>query len=152
MKTLIIILIVVMIAQTVLFIYSNIIDLTNRRSQTAAQEVMKNAHADFCNEKKRFAEILAKKDETIRELTSDKVKMTAEIIERGKRIKHLENDVLNPDEKMQVVWRPTIEQIKSVHDAASVMMQMKLPAASTNLIALWEALKKQYQNSEEGDV
>ena len=54
METLIIILIVTMIAQTVLFVYSNFIDLSNRRQSRDVQEVMKNQHADFLNEKQRY--------------------------------------------------------------------------------------------------
>ena len=148
METLIIILIVVMIAQTMLFIYSNFIDLSARRNQAAAQEALTNAHADFCNEKKRFGEIIAKKDETIRELTSNKVKMQAEIIERGKRIRHLEDIVLKPDEQMLIVWRPTIEQIKSVYAAAGVMEQMNEHTDAKNLNTLWEDLKKLHQYEE----
>ena len=148
METLIIILIVVMIAQTVLFIYSNFIDLSARRNQAAAQEALTNAHADFCNEKKRFGEIIAKKDDTIRELTSDKVKMQAEIIERGKHIRHLEDIVLKPGEQMLIVWRPTIEQIKSVYAAAGVMEQMNEHTDAKNLNTLWEDLKKLYQHEE----
>lgn len=148
MQTLIIILIVVMIAQTMLFIYSNFIDLSARRNQAAAQEVLTNAHADFCNEKKRFGEIIAKKDETIRELTSNNVKMQAEIIERGKRIRHLEDIVLKPDEQMLIVWRPTIEQIKSVYAAAGVMEQMNEHTDAKNLNTLWEDLKKLHQYEE----
>ena len=148
METLIIILIVVMIAQTVLFIYSNFIDLSARRNQAAAQEALTNAHADFCNEKKRFGEIIAKKDETIRELTSNKVKMQAEIIERGKRIRHLEDIVLKPDEQMLIVWRPTIEQIKSVYAAAGVMEQMNEHTDAKNLNTLLEDLKKLHQYEE----
>lgn len=144
----IIILIVVMIAQTVLFIYSNFIDLSARRNQAAAQEALTNAHADFCNEKKRFGEIIAKKDETIRELTSNKVKMQAEIIERGKRIRHLEDIVLKPDEQMLIVWRPTIEQIKSVYAAAGVMEQMNEHTDAKNLNTLLEDLKKLHQYEE----
>ena len=144
----IIILIVVMIAQTMLFIYSNFIDLSARRNQAAAQEALTNAHADFCNEKKRFGEIIAKKDETIRELTSNKVKMQAEIIERGKRIRHLEDIVLKPDEQMLIVWRPTIEQIKSVYAAAGVMEQMNEHTDAKNLNTLWEDLKKLHQYEE----
>lgn len=148
METLIIILIVVMIAQTVLFIYSNFIDLSARRNSAAAQEALTNAHADFCNEKKRFVEIIAKKDETIRELTSYKVKMQAEIIERGKRIKHLEGIVLRPEEQMLVVWRPTIEQIKSVYAAAGVMKQANEHTDAENLNTLWEDLRKLYQHED----
>ena len=148
METLIIILIVVMIAQTMLFIYSNFIDLSARRNQAAAQEALTNAHADFCNEKKRFGEIIAKKDETIRELTSNNVKMQAEIIERGKRIRHLEDIVLKPDEQMLIVWRPTIEQIKSVYAAAGVMEQMNEHTDAKNLNTLWEDLKKLHQYEE----
>ncbi len=148
METLIIILIVVMIAQTMLFIYSNFIDLSARRNQAAAQEALTNAHADYCNEKKRFGEIIAKKDETINNLTSDNVKMHAEIIERCKRIKHLEDIVLKPDEQMLIEWRPTIEQIKSVYAAAEVMEQMNEHTDAKNLNTLWEDLKKLYQHEE----
>ena len=148
METLIIILIVVMIAQTVLFIYSNFIDLSARRNQAAAQEALTNAHADFCNEKKRFGEIIAKKDETIRGLTLDKVKMQSEIMERGKRIRHLEDIVLKPGGQMLMVWRPSIEQIKSVYAAAGVMEQMNEHTDAKNLNTLWEDLKKLYQYEE----
>ena len=54
METLIIILIVTMIAQTVLFVYSNFIDLSNNRQSRDVQEVIKNQHADFLNEKQRY--------------------------------------------------------------------------------------------------
>lgn len=145
MENLIIILIVVLIAQTVIFIYSNFIDLSNKRDRAAAQEALTNAHADFCNEKKNFGKIIAEKDKAIRELNSNNVKMQAEILERGKRILHLENIVLKPEEQMLIVWRPTLEQIKSVYAAAGVMEQMNEHTDAKNLNKLWEELKKLYQ-------
>jgi hypothetical protein len=149
METLIIILIVTMIVQTVIFVYSNFIDLSRKRLEAAAQEALTNAHADFCNEKKKFSEILAEKNDALKKQGKQVVEMQAEIIERGKRIRHLENLVLNPNEQMLVVWRPDIEQIKSVYDAARVMKQTGNQTEAEILKELWENLKKQYLSKDE---
>ena len=105
----------------------------------------------FATKRNTLPKSLQKKDETIRELTSDKVKMQAEIIERGKRIRHLEGIVLRPEEQMLIVWRPTLEQIQSVHYAARVMKQAKEHTDAENLNTLWEDLRKLYQH-EDGEL
>jgi hypothetical protein len=58
MQTLIIILIVVLIAQTVIFTYSNIVDDKRNKQLTSFQEQMKNAQADYIQEKRNFEKIL----------------------------------------------------------------------------------------------
>ena len=50
METLIIILIVVMIAQTCVFIYGNFFDISRNRESSANMEVVKGAQANFLDE------------------------------------------------------------------------------------------------------
>ena len=68
MEILIVILIVVMIAQSVLFIYSNFIDLSNKRKEAALTEQLSMITAEFANEKRRFLEMIDMRDQHIEEL------------------------------------------------------------------------------------
>ena len=81
METLIVILIVVMIAQTVLFIYTNFIDLSQRRQSASVQEALTNAHADFVNEKKRLEQQLDQKVKDIRELQAQYGPLRGELVQ-----------------------------------------------------------------------
>ena len=84
MQTLIIILIVVLIAQTIYSIYVTFIDASNKRQQAAAQELLTNQHGDFLREKENFQKILKARDETIK-LWIDKVnKLDFELAEARK--------------------------------------------------------------------
>ena len=67
METLIIILIVVLIAQTVLFIYNNIIDKAAQKQAVAFQEQVKNAQIDFTQEKEQMRKNYEVKDEIIKQ-------------------------------------------------------------------------------------
>jgi len=89
MKILIIILIATMIVQTVLFIYTNFIDLSQRRQSEEAQRALTNAHEDFCREKKRFAEIIDKRDELIKNLNTINGQYIRRIQELEKEIEHI---------------------------------------------------------------
>ena len=62
MQTLIIILIVTMIIQTVIFTYSNFVDEKRNKQMTSFQEQMKNAQADYIEEKRKFEKIIENKD------------------------------------------------------------------------------------------
>jgi len=53
-----IILIVTMIAQTVIFTYSNVVDDKRNKQLTSFQEQMKNAQADYIKEKRNFEKII----------------------------------------------------------------------------------------------
>ena len=66
MKTLIIILIVVMIAQACIFIYANFIDISRSRESSANTEILKDSMNNFLDEKEQFKENLKAKDEAIR--------------------------------------------------------------------------------------
>ena len=65
METLIIILIVVMIAQTCVFIYGNFFDISRNRESSANMEVVKGAQANFLDEKAAFKKNLDAKDHVI---------------------------------------------------------------------------------------
>ena len=67
METLIIILIVVMIVQTVLFIYNEIIDKAARRQYLMFQEQVKNAQLDYTNEKEQMRINYEMKDHVIKQ-------------------------------------------------------------------------------------
>ena len=58
MQTLIIILIVTMIIQTVIFTYSNFVDENRNKQLTSFQVQMKNAKADYIEEKRKFEKII----------------------------------------------------------------------------------------------
>ena len=125
MQTLIIILIVVLIAQTIYSIYVNFVDHTREKQTAIFTEQMKNAHADYANEKVRLQKIIDNRDDNIREL----------IVQR--------NAIYAECEKLKnaLAWRPSTDQIKSVYASAGVMEQMHEPTDAKNLMSLWESLK-----------
>ena len=125
MQTLIIILIVVLIAQTIYSIYVNFVDHTREKQTAIFTEQMKNAHADYTNEKVRLQKIIDNRDDNIREL----------IVQR--------NAIYAECEKLKnaLAWRPSTDQIKSVYASAGVMEQMHEPTDAKNLMSLWESLK-----------
>lgn len=67
MKTLIIILIVVLIAQTCVFIYAHFIDIANYRLAAASKQMVASAQEAFLSEKKRMQEAIGNRDKTIKE-------------------------------------------------------------------------------------
>jgi hypothetical protein len=84
METLIIILIVVMIAQTVLFIYNNIIDKAAQKQAVAFQEQVKNAQLDFTQEKEQMRKNYEAKDEIIKQWIDKCNKLDFELSEARK--------------------------------------------------------------------
>ena len=125
MQTLIIILIVVLIAQTVIFTYSNIVDDKRNKQLTSFQEQMKNAQADYIAEKRKFEKIIDGRDDTIHELIAQR------------NVIYAEREKL----KNALAWRPSTEQIKSVYAASGICDQMHEPTDAKNLMSLWESLK-----------
>ena len=125
MQVLIITLIVVLIAQTIYSIYVNFVDHTREKQAAIFTEQMKNAYADYANEKVRLQKIIDNRDDNIREL----------IVQR--------NAIYAECEKLKnaLAWRPSTEQIKSVYAAAGVLEQAHEPTDAKNLMALWESLK-----------
>ena len=125
MEVLVIILIVVLIAQTIYSIYVNFVDHTREKQTAIFTEQMKNAHADYTNEKVRLQKIIDNRDDNIREL----------IVQR--------NAIYAECEKLKnaLAWRPSTDQIKSVYASAGVMEQMHEPTDAKNLMSLWESLK-----------
>lgn len=67
METLIIILIVVMIAQSCIFAYGNFIDLSRQRESANNQQILADSMQNFMVEKEAFKATLNMKDETIRQ-------------------------------------------------------------------------------------
>ena len=125
MEVLVIILIVVLIAQTIYSIYVNFVDHTREKQTAIFTEQMKNAYADYANEKVRLQKIIDNRDDNIREL----------IVQR--------NAIYAECEKLKnaLAWRPSTDQIKSVYASAGVMEQMHEPTDAKNLMSLWESLK-----------
>ena len=125
MQTLVIVLIVVLIVQTIYSIYLNFVDHTKERQAAAMVEQVKNAYADYTNEKVRLQKLIDKRDDDIREL----------IVQR--------NAIYAECEKLKnaLAWRPSTDQIKSVYASAGVMEQMHEPTDAKNLMSLWESMK-----------
>ena len=125
MEVLVIILIVVLIAQTIYSIYVNFVDHTREKQTAIFTEQMKNAYAVYANEKVRLQKIIDNRDDNIREL----------IVQR--------NAIYAECEKLKnaLAWRPSTDQIKSVYASAGVMEQMHEPTDAKNLMSLWESLK-----------
>ena len=67
MQTLIIILIIVLIAQTCVFIYAHFIDIANNRLAAASQQMVASAQEAFLSEKQRLQECIDNRDRTIKE-------------------------------------------------------------------------------------
>lgn len=78
------ILIVVMIAQTVLFIYNNIIDKTAQKQAVAFQEQVKNVQIDFTKEKEQMRKNYEAKDEIIKQWIDKCNKLDFELSEARK--------------------------------------------------------------------
>ena len=86
-------------------------------------EQVKNAYADYCNEKTRLQKIIDNRDGNIRELIAQRNAIYAEC-------EKLKNAL--------PAWRPSNEQIKSVYAAAGICDQMHEPTDQKNLMSLWE--------------
>ncbi|MDD6017149.1 MAG: hypothetical protein PUC18_12905 [Prevotellaceae bacterium] len=129
MQTLIIILIVVLIAETIYSIYLNFVDHTKERLLAATTEQAKNAYADYSNEKIQLRKLIDNRDDDIREL----------IAQRGDL--HAECEKL----KNALSWRPSTDQIKSVYAAAGILSSMNEKTDSDRLMALWTDLKAMHQ-------
>lgn len=84
METLIVILIVVMIAQTVLFIYNDILEKTSQKQALTFQEQVKNAQIDFTAEKEQMRKNYEAKDEIIRQWINKCNKLDFELSEARK--------------------------------------------------------------------
>ena len=67
METLVIILIIVLIVQTCVFIYSHFIDIANNRLAAASQQMVANTQEAFLAEKQRLQECIDNRDKTIKE-------------------------------------------------------------------------------------
>ena len=65
MQTLIIILIVVLIAQTCVVIYANFFDLSRARQYASVQEMMTNTQSSFLAEKSRLQECIDNRDKEL---------------------------------------------------------------------------------------
>lgn len=88
-------------------------------------EQVKNAHADYCNEKMRLQKVIDNRNEDIRELIAQRNAIYAEC----EKLKNA------------LAWRPSTDQIKSVYASAGVMEQMNEHTDAKNLMSLWESLK-----------
>lgn len=84
METLIVILIIVMIAQTVLFIYNDILEKTSQKQALTFQEQVKNAQIDFTAEKEQMRKNYEAKDEIIRQWINKCNKLDFELSEARK--------------------------------------------------------------------
>lgn len=84
METLIIILIVVMIAQTVLFIYNDIADKAARKQAAVFQEQVKNLQLDYTQEKEQMRKNYEAKDEIIKQWIGKCNKLDFELSEARK--------------------------------------------------------------------
>jgi len=69
MQTLIIILIVVMILNEIIAVCVYLFNSSEKKQAAAAQESIKNMHADFINEKHRFEKIIDEQKEIIKRLS-----------------------------------------------------------------------------------
>lgn len=95
MEILIIILIVLMIAQTVLFIYNNIIDKAAQRQAVVFQEQVKNAQLDYTQEKEQMRKNYKAKDHVIEEWIKRANKLSYELDEARKVNGLLKNRTAN---------------------------------------------------------
>lgn len=68
MKTLVIILIVVLIVQTIVFIYCDLWQMLRNKDGELTAETLKNLQEDFMKEKQRFQMLLDDRDDRIKEL------------------------------------------------------------------------------------
>lgn len=84
METLIVILIVVMIAQTVLFTYNGILEKTSQKQALTFQEQVKNAQINFTAEKEQMRKNYEAKDEIIRQWIHKCNKLDFELSEARK--------------------------------------------------------------------
>lgn len=89
MKALIIILIVLLIVQTAIYAWCDLLQFLRGKREAILQETMKNVQKDFMSEKERLRELIDKRDELI--LSLDKLLKEKEIkikmLERRLKIK-----------------------------------------------------------------
>lgn len=133
METLVIILIIVLIVQTCVFIYSHFIDIANNRLAAASQQMVANTQEAFLAEKQRLQECIDNRDRTIKEWVQKYESLARQqsyLIGEYNKLKECEPH-----------YCPTVEQIKSVYAAAGVMEQMHETSDAKKLMELWEGLK-----------
>ncbi len=71
MKTLIIILVVAMLVQTITYIYSHFFDINTNKANGATIDMLNGAVQNFVMEKERFQKILDSREKTISDLQND---------------------------------------------------------------------------------
>ena len=98
METLIIILIVVMIAQTCIFIYANFVSIAKQQAEKANAEILNNAQKNFLDEKEQFKENLKAKDKVIQQWFDRANKVEFELAEARKVNGLLKNRTFHVEE------------------------------------------------------
>ncbi len=141
MQALIIILIIVLIAQTCVFICANFFDLSRARQYASTQEVIANLQSSFLAEKSRLQECIDNRDKEL----ARTVKLYNQLFLDYKILK-------NCTKESEPHYCPTIDQIKSVYSAAGVMEQMNEHTDAKNLNELWEGLKKWHMQNGGEDI
>lgn len=144
MNTLVIILIIVLIAQTCVFIYAKFIDIANNRLAAASQQMVASAQEAFLSEKQGMQEAIDNRDRTIKEWVRKYESLASQhsyLIGQYNKLKESEPH-----------YCPTVEQIKSVYAASGVMEQMNEHSDSKKLMELWEGLKEWHKQNGGNDI
>lgn len=145
MQTLIIILIVVLIAQTCVVIYANFFDLSRARQYASTQEMMTNTQSSFLAEKSRLQECIDNRDKEL----ARTVKLYNQLYQEYNEIRIR---LMNYNKESDPHYCPTIEQIKSVYAAIGVMEQMNEHTDAKNLKELWVGLKEWHMQNGGEDI
>lgn len=122
MKTLIIILVVAMLVQTIAYIYSHIFDINANKTNGATIDMLNSAVQNFVEEKENFQKILNIKDETISKMRIDYnnvvinhnnlIRFFPNLLEK-EAMRHVVNDKV--DDSTKEILKEYIERLKTIN-------------------------------------
>ena len=144
MQTLIIILIVVLIAQTSVFIYANFIDLSNKRNAADTQKMITDAQSCYLADKARLQMCVDNREMQIHEWAKKYNELVGKFNALGAEYERVRK-LLPEEDVKQLPYIPNPDQIKSVYAAAGILSSMNEKTDSDHLMALWADLKAMHQ-------
>ena len=151
MQTLIIILIVVLIAQTCVFIYANFIDISNKRNAADTQKMITDAQSCYLADKARLQMCVDNREMQVHEWAKKYNELVGKFNALGAEYERVRK-LLPEEDVKQLPYIPNPDQIKSVYAAAGVMEQVHEHTDAKNLNELWEGLKEWHKQNGGKDI
>ena len=143
--------IVVLIAQTSVFIYANFIDLSNKRNAADTQKMITDAQSCYLADKSRLQMCIDNREMQVHEWSKKYNELVGKFNALGAEYERVRK-LLPEEDVKQLPYIPNPDQIKSVYAAAGICDQMHEKTDSDNLMALWATLKQWHKELTGCDV